>query len=659
MINIELLNNFRYPTSTPSIYNEEVDTALELAGKTAYKMNETITAVTKFAEDTNLDIETFKSVINIAIATTNNDNSTFKANINETIYNDISAKINDLSINGEIATLINETIFNSLNTNINSVNAGLANKANQSEVDLKATKEYVDTKFGSIGETRIFKGSCTGAELAGKTGMLVDDYWYISDLNTNKCYNGTSWVDIGNSLNKSDTTLQGNFILIPDSKLNSVCNLDCSTSKTAYISGKNLLAMFANTINGITVTIESDGSFTLNGTATTATILYFTCYIKYITTGTKIYRLAKYTGNYSGLPQLNVGYASADYLFTSNMTNGVIESMTTIKDGLINTSALYIGVGSTFTNFNMKVIYSLFPITDYEKNATLSLTIPSSITLTKPETTITSSDSTIITANYMYDSKSYVDTNISLVDEKITNINTLLKIYQGKRFFFIGDSITHLDITDRGWCKYFNAITLPSSYVNTSVNSATWRDNDNTSVYDGLPLSNGTGNNNTIGNQVQQIINNAYTKPDIIIIFAGTNDGNEILPDIESQFTVSGAIVPLTNVNRMTFAGSMRYAVETLRSLYPSTQIFICTPIQGVESMRTYATIKNKGNVIKDVASRLSIPVIDLQECGIYGINEVAGSTGIDLVDGLHPTISGAIKIGKYIARKVVDYLSF
>jgi hypothetical protein len=75
---------------------------------------------------------------------------------------------------------------------------------------LKASTSYVDTKVGNMGNTKTFKGSCTNAELSTKTGMTVDDYWYITDLMTNKCYNGTSWIDIGNNLKFGDKTVKRN-----------------------------------------------------------------------------------------------------------------------------------------------------------------------------------------------------------------------------------------------------------------------------------------------------------------------------------------------------------------------------------------------------------------------------------------------------------------
>lgn len=72
---------------------------------------------------------------------------------------------------------------------------------------LKSDKTYVDTKVGNMGNTKTFKGSCTYAELTEKIGMAVDDYWYVTDKDTNYCYNGSTWIDIGNNLKIGDGTI--------------------------------------------------------------------------------------------------------------------------------------------------------------------------------------------------------------------------------------------------------------------------------------------------------------------------------------------------------------------------------------------------------------------------------------------------------------------
>lgn len=87
---------------------------------------------------------------------------------------------------------------------IKDVSAQLENMEQQ-----KATKTYVDTKFGSMGNTKTFKGSVVYANLP-TTGNIVDDYWYITDNNTNYCWNGTAWIDIGNNLNIGNNTIEPN-----------------------------------------------------------------------------------------------------------------------------------------------------------------------------------------------------------------------------------------------------------------------------------------------------------------------------------------------------------------------------------------------------------------------------------------------------------------
>ncbi len=76
----------------------------------------------------------------------------------------------------------------------------------ESSLSDKANITDVETKIGDMVTTKIFKGSCLFSELPS-TGMLVDDYWYVTDQDTNYCYNGIVWVDIGNNLKIGDNTI--------------------------------------------------------------------------------------------------------------------------------------------------------------------------------------------------------------------------------------------------------------------------------------------------------------------------------------------------------------------------------------------------------------------------------------------------------------------
>jgi len=111
-------------------------------------------------------------------------------------------KVGDSSVEAAQARVNGEgfpfgTLKERLDTEQAAVSAELAEKASQS---------VMDAKFGSMGSTKIFKGSCLNANLP-VAGMIVDDYWYVSDLTTNKCWNGATWVDIGNALKIGDGSI--------------------------------------------------------------------------------------------------------------------------------------------------------------------------------------------------------------------------------------------------------------------------------------------------------------------------------------------------------------------------------------------------------------------------------------------------------------------
>lgn len=72
----------------------------------------------------------------------------------------------------------------------------------------KATKSYVDSKFGTLGNTFTFKGSCLFSALP-TTGASSGDYWYVTDKATNYAYNGSSWTDVGNSVSVELENIEG------------------------------------------------------------------------------------------------------------------------------------------------------------------------------------------------------------------------------------------------------------------------------------------------------------------------------------------------------------------------------------------------------------------------------------------------------------------
>ena len=244
--------------------------------------------------------------------------------------------------------------------------------------------------------------------------------------------------------------------------------------------------------------------------------------------------------------------------------------------------------------------------------------------------------------------------------------------YEGKRILFMGDSITALNTGERGWVRYFNEIVKPAHFVNVAVPGATWEDKPTTPAYDGNPIFEGAGgdaNLNVLGNQVEKVCRGFaagdadYAAFDYIFIAAGTNGGcgespDWAIEDIPRHFMLpDGTPLPLEEVSRKYWPGAMRYAYEHLRVLYPTAVIFFCSPVQGAEEVRPYTRIEGRGRLIKAICDRISdVVFVNTFNCGICGIYEKWQVNGRDLVDGLHPNVNGAKKIGEYNARFLKQY---
>ena len=262
------------------------------------------------------------------------------------------------------------------------------------------------------------------------------------------------------------------------------------------------------------------------------------------------------------------------------------------------------------------------------------------------------------------------------------NIKELaIKSYERKKILILGDSITHLDMSNSGWVKYFSEIVKPLVKVNTAVDGATWKDRVENQIYDGNPIPSTDGN--CIGNQVQKIINEKslgtsdYSDFDVIIVAAGTNDAfninpdSETIDDVESQFISSYGtygtfeVVPLDTADRRTFSGIMRYTYQKLNELYPNAKFVICSPLQEV--YESYVSTYKKGELFRYIASRLSVHFFNTRDCGICNLYESPTESidydspsndesdiKRDLSDGLHTNASGGKKLGEYIAKEFI-----
>ena len=260
--------------------------------------------------------------------------------------------------------------------------------------------------------------------------------------------------------------------------------------------------------------------------------------------------------------------------------------------------------------------------------------------------------------------KAWINNDFCTASNGFENIGTRLAKLEEKRNYkvlYLGDSITALTGTS-GWWTYFNEIIGVTQYQNVAVAGAHLADYSD-SVYDGNPVLDGPDNNhnNVLGNQVQKVINNqdTYITPDFIIIAIGTNDGitTTLNNAYAEYYNQNGSIKALTDVDRQTSAGAFRYCNEKLHELYPDAMIVWCTPIQASNTIRNVKNVIEWGDNLKLLCSFGSNFCIDTEKCGICGINEINGSNGEDLADGLHPNSNGAKKMGTFNACEFKKFL--
>ena len=239
---------------------------------------------------------------------------------------------------------------------------------------------------------------------------------------------------------------------------------------------------------------------------------------------------------------------------------------------------------------------------------------------------------------------------LHIYTENIKYIKKEINKYKNKSFLMLGDSITQLGVTDRGWVKYFNEVVEAKRIDNTSVVGCHWCDYNNNTIYDGNPTSDNLPQN-VIGNQIQKIINNRndfLDDYDYIFIACGTNDSDTdgilTLQAINNAYFNDGSIKPLDAVDRSTWAGATRYAVEKLNELFPNAKIIFNTPINRIDFYNA-TRVTNNAKIIRQCSEQCSVYLCDSQHCGITMFDTSY------FVDNLHPSIKGAKKLGYYIAN--------
>ena len=139
-----------------------------------------------------------------------------------------------------------------------------------------------------------------------------------------------------------------------------------------------------------------------------------------------------------------------------------------------------------------------------------------------------------------------------------------------------------------------------------------------------------------------------FSEVDIVTISYGTND-----------YTAGDLLDNANNLKDIdTFAGALRYSIETLLTAYPNLKIVIGTPlfrlwlndgvIEATSDTRTYAgnyTLIDMTNKVKEIGQTYHCQVIDAYND--FGVNEFNWERIFDSTDTTHPNATGRALLGR------------
>lgn len=511
------------------------------------------------------------------------------------------SKIRQDIANNALQTATNTSSLAKNATSLTSQNLAITSNANAIATNT--------TKLGNMGTTKNFKGSCLFANLPA-TGMLNNDYWYVSDQTTNYCYNGTSWVNIGVGLNIG----LGNSYTFN----NGATNPNMVSTGGYYAPAGSVLSVNNN--------ILSD---TGSGTIAQPT-LYTTTTIPYAA-GKQIYVKANFMvtnalcqyitvflcdSAYNNTTQIISKYGPiANFQYTSQLS-GIITLPSTFAAGNIMVNIRQTYASASAANGQVLQISQL-QVIDLSTIVGLStsLNFLNSIPFLNP--------------SYVY-SPQFLPLPTGLANQKLVFDGENWSFYPnalrflGMSWYTIGDSITNN-------VKY-QPLVMPLTGISSFVNGGVAGDSSVAWATGGTFSS------------------SACASAGLISIFIGSNDygGNTALGTIADASTVASTY------------GALKWIVNAVLTANPNAQVIFITPLQRGNFAGQTAifpapntlgnTLNQYVQAVKDVANLFAIPVLDL--FNISGINSY--TIPIYTNDNLHPNDAG----NSVISYKMASFIN-
>ena len=146
--------------------------------------------------------------------------------------------------------------------------------------------------------------------------------------------------------------------------------------------------------------------------------------------------------------------------------------------------------------------------------------------------------------------------------------------------------------------------------------------------------------------------------PDIIYIAISANDGKSsdgsmpvtpVIDDCENVYSQ-----PYAKLDKLTIASALRWAVETLQSVYPKAFIFVASSMQAnsdiLHTAFDYPVLLKKREIIKKACLYSSVYFVDL--FGESGFSRMHAKAGGDEI-GIHPKPFWKNRIANYVTHEI------
>lgn len=245
--------------------------------------------------------------------------------------------------------------------------------------------------------------------------------------------------------------------------------------------------------------------------------------------------------------------------------------------------------------------------------------------------------------------------------------------FQGKVVSVLGDSISamngYIPVAD-GWNLKHDPQYNPSSSF--TVDNMWWKIVinrlgaklgicdawDGTRVVNTAETDSGkTGPNTYIGSSTRLINLGSNGTPDMILIFAGTNDARTGI-NVAGTFDATKEYIPMTeeelytNTTANTLADAYTALIRKLQYLYPYTKLVALSPMYGRPFALTPQARMASLKVIREICDYFGVLLLDPIKAGL-NINNTYGGNYTYFKDGIHPNKDGMKLIGDYVYKQV------